>query len=244
MEGLVVEAVDNIFAFKELVGMAAVGGCKSLSVLNNLFSLLFKDGLHDFSISYLGGLYVLVKFLNKESCNSFVCDHALWQDRFSSLDHWNGQSLPFERIAWRRLVGVPIHLAEDEVFDSIARLFGKIVHASQRTSEDVDFSVNCVGVLRGDGVRIEEVVSLKWKDKSFMIWVEEVAEEWTPEGLEDDGSVSVGDKSSENKSSELRVMDMEVGKVDNEVLESDCRADEFPDVVQDNDKLHGEGEGG
>ncbi|MFS7899292.1 hypothetical protein Hanom_Chr14g01307521 [Helianthus anomalus] len=84
------------------------------------------------------------------------------------------------------MVGVPIHLAADEVYDSIARHFGKIVHASQRFVEDLDLSVNCVGVLRGDGVRIEEV--------------EEVAEEWTPEGLDEDGSEV--DCSSEKRSHE------------------------------------------
>ncbi|KAJ0480124.1 putative RNA recognition motif domain, nucleotide-binding alpha-beta plait domain superfamily [Helianthus annuus] len=183
---VVVEAYENIFAFKDLVGVAAVGCCKSLSILNNLFSLMSKAGEKEVTFSYLGGLFVLVKFLSVEHCNSFVCKNELWNDWFSSLDHWNGQSLPFERIAWLRMVGVPIHLTADEVYDSIARHFGKIVHASQRSVEDLDLSVNCVGVLRGDGVRIEEVVSLVWKDKRYKVWVEEVAEEcrkvWTKTG--------------------------------------------------------------
>ncbi|KAJ0724258.1 putative RNA recognition motif domain, nucleotide-binding alpha-beta plait domain superfamily [Helianthus annuus] len=138
-DGVAVEAFENIFAFKELVGA----------------------GERDYSISYLGSLFVLVKFRSEEHCNSFVCNHDLWIEWFSSLDHWNGQSLPFKRIAWLRMVGVPIHLAVDEVYESITRNFRKIVHASQRSVDDMDLSVNCVGVLRGDGVRIEEVVSLK-----------------------------------------------------------------------------------
>ncbi|KAJ0856583.1 putative RNA recognition motif domain, nucleotide-binding alpha-beta plait domain superfamily [Helianthus annuus] len=233
-EGLVVEVYDNISAFKDLAGMAAVGRCKSLSILNNLFSLMSKDGTRDFSISYLGGLSVLVKFLNEEACNSFVGNHPCWNAWFSSLDHWVGQSLPFERIAWLRLVGVPIHLAEDEVYDSIARRFGKIVFGSQRTSEDVDLSVNCVGVLRGDGCRIEEVVSLVWKDKRFKIWVEEVAEEWTPEGLEEDVSILAGNSSSEKKSSEFEL----------EVQGSKVMADAIPGLARVPNCLHGEGEGG
>ncbi|KAF5775443.1 putative RNA-directed DNA polymerase [Helianthus annuus] len=205
--GVEVEAYENIFAFKDLVGVAAVGCCKSLSILNNLFSLMSKAGEKEVTLSYLGGLFVLVKFLSVEHCNSFVCKNGMWKDWFSSLDHWNGQSLPFERIAWLRIVGVPIHLAEDEVYDSIARHFGKIVHASQRSVEDVDLSVNFVGVLRGDGVRIEEVVSLVWKDKRYKVWVEEVAEEWTPEGLDGDGSEV--DCSSEKRSQEERIDDEE-----------------------------------
>ncbi|KAF5817356.1 hypothetical protein HanXRQr2_Chr02g0052051 [Helianthus annuus] len=236
-----VEAHENILAFQELIGSAAVGRCSNLMILNSLFSLMTKAGVGEFSVSYLGGLYVLVKLQDEERCNSFIGNHALWENWFSSLDHWNGQSLPFERIAWLRVVGVPLHLAVDEVYDSIARHFGKIIHASERSSEDIDLSVNCIGVLRGDGDRIAEVVSLIWKDRRFKIWVEEVAEEWTPEGLENDGTESDGVKSSEDVFS----LEFQDGvKVDEKVHEvsqppdNNCVALEEEQELQ---KLHGEG---
>ncbi|KAJ0776316.1 putative RNA recognition motif domain, nucleotide-binding alpha-beta plait domain superfamily [Helianthus annuus] len=240
-EGIMVEAHENILAFQELIGSAAVGRCSNLMILNSLFSLMTKAGVGEFSVSYLGGLYVLVKLQDEERCNSFIGNHALWENWFSSLDHWNGQSLPFERIAWLRVVGVPLHLAVDEVYDSIARHFGKIIHASERSSEDIDLSVNCIGVLRGDGDRIAEVVSLIWKDRRFKIWVEEVAEEWTPEGLENDGTESDGVKSSEDVFS----LEFQDGvKVDEKVHEvsqppdNNCVALEEEQELQ---KLHGEG---
>ncbi|KAF5776349.1 hypothetical protein HanRHA438_Chr12g0534841 [Helianthus annuus] len=240
-DGVAVEAFENIFAFKELVGVAAVGRCKNLSILNNLFSLLTKAGERDYSISYLGSLFVLVKFRSEEHCNSFVSNHDLWIEWFSSLDHWNGQSLPFKRIAWLRMVGVPIHLAVDEVYESIACNFRKIVHASQRSVDDLDLSVNCVGVLRGDGVRIEVVVSLKWKDKRFKIWVKEVAKEWTPEGLEGDGSGSDEEFSSENRSSEFRFDDKEDEELEEETLKADQVDKEALGAVHGSHEMHGEG---
>ncbi|KAJ0879411.1 putative RNA recognition motif domain, nucleotide-binding alpha-beta plait domain superfamily [Helianthus annuus] len=236
--GVEVEVYENIFAFKDLVNVAAVGYCKNVSILNNLFSLMSKAGEKDVTFSYLGGLFVLIKFLSVDHCNSFVCNNGIWKDWFSSLDHWNGQSLPFERIAWLRIVGVPIHLAEDEVYDSIARRFGKIVHASQRSVEDVDLSVNCIGVLRGDGERIEEVVSLVWKDKRYKVWVEEVAEEWMPEGMEGDGSEV--DYPSEKWSQEIRIDDEE----DERAVEEAQRSGKTVKVVLGNEndvhELHGE----
>ncbi|KAM0065404.1 putative RNA recognition motif domain, nucleotide-binding alpha-beta plait domain superfamily [Helianthus debilis subsp. tardiflorus] len=239
-EGITVEVYENIVAFQELIGSAAVGRRSNLRILNTLFSLMTKAGVDEFSISYLGGLYVLVKLQDKERCNSFIGNHALWESWFSSLDHWNGQSLPFERIAWLKVVGVPLHLAVDEVYDSIARHFGKIVHASDRSPDDIDLSVNCIGVLRGDGDRIAEVVSLTWKDRRFKVWVEEVAEEWTPEGLEKDESETDGGKSPDDiLSSEFQ----DVDKVDEKVQDvSQPPAINYVALEEEQElqKLHGE----
>ncbi|KAJ0826227.1 putative RNA-directed DNA polymerase [Helianthus annuus] len=162
----------------------------------------------------MGGLAMMIKFSCLESCNNFVCNLSLWQDWFSPIDRWSGQSLPFERIAWLKVVGVPIHLAADEMYDSVARKFGKIVHGSHRMPEDVDLSSICIGILRGDGVRVAEEVVLTWKDKRFKVWVEEVSEEWLPECLEEEGVGSEEEKSTEEgKSSEFQVDRSEVEKV-------------------------------
>ncbi|MFS7955359.1 hypothetical protein Hanom_Chr07g00641731 [Helianthus anomalus] len=98
-----------------------------------------------------------------------------------------------------------------------------------------------LGVL---GKLIEEVVSLVWKDKRFKIWVEEVAEEWTPEGLEEDGSTSAGTSSSEKKSSEFRSVGGEEDQVVFEVQGSEVLADAIPGMSRVPNCLHGEGEGG
>ncbi|MFS7913705.1 hypothetical protein Hanom_Chr02g00144791 [Helianthus anomalus] len=95
------------------------------------------------------------------------------------LGFWTGQSLPFERIAWLKVLGVRVHLAVDNIYDSIAGHFGKVLHASQRTS------VIYIGVLVGDGVRIAEQVTLKWKYKQFRVWVEVETADWIPDCLED-----------------------------------------------------------
>ncbi|KAF5798863.1 hypothetical protein HanXRQr2_Chr07g0297901 [Helianthus annuus] len=241
-EGSVVEVHDSILAFQEIVGLAAVGKCKNLKILNNLSSLVSKAGGGEFSLSYLGGLSVLFKFASEENCNKFVCNHLLWQDWLSSLDHWNGQSLPFERIAWLRVIGVPIHLAADKVFDSIARKFGKVIHGSQRSPEDVDLSSNCIGVLRGDGVRIAEEISLIWKDKRFIVWVEEEMAEWIPDGFgeEDLGEEEVDSSEDIRKSSEFHFDDSEAQKVAKNVQEP-AKSFNDPLVEMHGDpSLHGE----
>ncbi|MFS7984092.1 hypothetical protein Hanom_Chr11g00982461 [Helianthus anomalus] len=202
-KGKMVEALEQTTTFQELNGKAVVGRCLNLLTMNNLFSHMTKAGVLDFSLSYLGGLYMLVKFSSTENCNELVCNHGVWSQWFSSFDHWISQSPAFEKIAWLKVVGVPIHLLVDEVYDSIAKNFGKIIHASQRSSEDNDLSVNCIGVLTGVGTRIAEEVTLKWKDKLFKVWVEEETTGWVPECLKEDGY------SEDERSSQFRFDDRE-----------------------------------
>ncbi|KAJ0789633.1 hypothetical protein HanPI659440_Chr05g0205811 [Helianthus annuus] len=165
-------------------------------MLNNLKSVLAKAGTIEVSLSYLGGLSMLVKFSSEEECKRMVGEYDRWRLWFSSLDYWMGQSLPFERIAWLKLIGVPIHLATDEVYDAIVGRFGKVIHASQRSADDRDLSFNCIGVLVGDGTRIAESSTLKWKDKVFKVWVEEELAEWIPECIESEESMSAADDMS------------------------------------------------
>ncbi|KAJ0467684.1 hypothetical protein HanIR_Chr14g0688001 [Helianthus annuus] len=160
-----VEVQIESSAFNEIIRKALVGRCLHVSALNNIHSYLAKAGYSEFSLSYLRGLSMLLKFANESDSNDLVCNHDLWSLWFSSLDPWVGQSLPFETIAWLRIIGVPIHLAEDHVYNEIAGRFGKVVHESQRTLEDKDLSVNVIGFLVGDGSKIVDQVFLKWKDK-------------------------------------------------------------------------------
>ncbi|KAF5804586.1 putative RNA-binding domain superfamily [Helianthus annuus] len=189
-DGMVVEVPEKTLAFPDLSGKAAVGRCLDLVTLNNLNNLLSKDGIKEFSLSYMGGLFMTVKFYKEEDCNELVCNHAVWRQWFSSLDHWSGQSMTFERIAWLKVVGVLIHLAVDEVYNSIVGRFGKVLHGSQRSSEDCDLSVNCLGILLGDGVRIADHITLKWKDKLLKVWVEEEMADWIPDCLREEESSS------------------------------------------------------
>ncbi|KAM0042515.1 hypothetical protein Hdeb2414_s0010g00330721 [Helianthus debilis subsp. tardiflorus] len=149
-----------------------------------------------------------------------------------------GQSLPFERIAWLKVIGVLIHLAVDEVYNSIAGRFGKVIHASQRSSEDCDLSVNCIGVLVGDGVRIVELITLKWKDKMFKVWVEEELADWIPDCLEPAESSEEDELSSQFRCDDLE-NDPSLQRVETKEGSNDVSRLE----VQVSPSVHEEGEG-
>ncbi|KAM0069344.1 hypothetical protein Hdeb2414_s0001g00000721 [Helianthus debilis subsp. tardiflorus] len=182
-EGLVIEIADETVVFNELIGKALVGRCKNLSVLRNLNSLLLEAGLLGLSLSYMGGPSMLLNFAEKEPCAKFLLDHVIWKDWFTSLDHWNCQSLSFQRLAWVKVQGVPMHLAENDVLNNIAEHFGKIIHGLQLEVGDNNLSVSWIGLLVGDGNRIQGHVTLKWKNMQFRVWVEEGSSDWVPDSV-------------------------------------------------------------
>ncbi|KAJ0603214.1 hypothetical protein HanIR_Chr03g0148061 [Helianthus annuus] len=168
--GKIIEIADNTLAFRDLIGNALVGRCKDLGILRK-------------SLSYLGGLSMLLKFESEDSCSKFLLDNQIWCSWFSSLDLWNGQSLPFERLAWIRINGVPMHLADNDVLNNIAEHYGKIVHGSELEAEDGNLSVSWIGLLVGDGERIRDFITLKWSNKLFRVWIEEEFSDWVPESV-------------------------------------------------------------
>ncbi|PWA86209.1 nucleotide-binding alpha-beta plait domain-containing protein [Artemisia annua] len=172
---------DNVVAFFEIRGKSLIGRAKDLTSLTCLNKMFVEHGLGGFDIVYVGGLSILLKFQSKDEAMEFLLNKEVWNLWLSVLDLWEGQPLPFERVAWIKIHGVPINLAINEVFDDIAKLVGKIIYPSQICLDDGDISVGYVGVLVGDGEKINDSVSLKWKNKTFKTWLSEEPRVWDPE---------------------------------------------------------------
>ncbi|MFS8010324.1 hypothetical protein Hanom_Chr14g01295671 [Helianthus anomalus] len=150
---------DRTAGFQELAGLALVGRTVNL------------ETLVDFD-----------RFLNiaKDSAIRFLESKNVWGPWFSKLDGWNGQSFPMERVSWLKLCGIPLHLLSPEVMCQVGELFGKVLHMPKGLEEDHDLSVCRVGVLVGEVNRINEGVSVRWKNRSYRIWVEEDPNDWIP----------------------------------------------------------------
>ncbi|MFS8011978.1 putative RNA recognition motif domain, nucleotide-binding alpha-beta plait domain superfamily [Helianthus anomalus] len=129
------------------------------------------------------GLTILISFEDVESTTSFLEAKSLWGPWFSKLEVWNGQSLSSERMAWLKVQGAPLHILVPEVLSSIGEMFGKVLYVPKFLSDSQDLSFMRVGILAGEGPRFSEQVVLKWKEKSYRVWVEEELEEWVPDCL-------------------------------------------------------------
>ncbi|KAJ0693496.1 putative RNA recognition motif domain, nucleotide-binding alpha-beta plait domain superfamily [Helianthus annuus] len=194
----VIVVPDRTGAFRNLHELALVGRARNLEALIDFDRLLKIAKVVVANFQYIGGLSLLITFHDEDSKTRFLDLKETLNLWFSKLDTWSGQSLPPERVAWLKLHGIPLHLLESDVLSQVGERFGKVLFVPKSFEEDHDLSVARVGVLVGSSKRIREEVTLRWKDRSFRIWVEEDPVDWIPDCFgRDSDSVSEGAPSSE-----------------------------------------------
>ncbi|KAM0023457.1 hypothetical protein Hdeb2414_s0023g00639691 [Helianthus debilis subsp. tardiflorus] len=146
-------------------------------------------------LQYLGGLTILISFKDEELAKDFLDAKRIWGPWFSKLDFWSGQSLPLERVAWLKILGVPLHILDQGVVGQIGEMFGKVLYVPKMLEEEQDLSMCRVGILVGEYFRVKEVVSLKWKNRCYRVLVEEEEEVWVPDCLKNFAAASSGEAS-------------------------------------------------
>ncbi|MFS7925345.1 hypothetical protein Hanom_Chr04g00283731 [Helianthus anomalus] len=178
---------DRLVAFEVLRGRAVVGRTVNLETLVDFAKLLRIAKISVEKIQYLGGLSILISFGDNAGASAFLNARKVWDPWFSKVEIWDGQSLPFERVVWLKVYGVPLHLFDTEVMEMIGGGFGKVLHVMKSLVEEKDLSLSRVAVLVGEATRIREKLKLAWKDRVFRVWVEEELEDWVPDCLGERG---------------------------------------------------------
>lgn len=189
---------DNENALSGIHGRALVARMIDLDALKNIYIILHEICPGQGKVQFIGGLSVLITFEDNKTA-SWV--HEATKEvlgRFSSVDLWEGQTFAFERLAWIKIVGVPLHLLSSQVIKAVRNSVGKIVHSPNRSDEDDDLSYDYMGIIAGDGKRIVEEITVVWKDKTFSVWVTEEAGDWVPEFYKVPTSDSINDDSHVN----------------------------------------------
>ncbi|KAJ0746512.1 hypothetical protein HanOQP8_Chr05g0178581 [Helianthus annuus] len=179
--GKTINVDSNVNAFSSLHGKAVVTRMIDVTALKNIY-LFLHDICPGFGkVQYLGGLDLLISFEDAETAQTFRFAAEALKESFSSVSTWEGQSLGFERVAWLKVQGIPLHLVSNEVIDVVGGLIGKVVHKANRSEFDHDLSFEYVGVLVGVGKRISEEITLNWRNRKFRIWIVEKAGDWVPD---------------------------------------------------------------
>ncbi|KAJ0778460.1 hypothetical protein HanRHA438_Chr02g0094211 [Helianthus annuus] len=192
-------------------GKAVIARMKDFKRLKEAESLVRELMAGAGIVQYVGGMYVLVSFSTWEEVENFLALSKEKGEMFRSAEKWIGQSLPFERIAWLRIQGVPLHLLDNSVINQVGERFGKIVQGGLHDDRDSDLSFDYVGVLVAEGKRIQEEVVLQWKGRRFRVWVEEEVGDWVPDFLTKEKRVeSIIDNTNEDQVVEGQVTDNQV----------------------------------
>ena len=182
-EELLVDIPDIINEYSDRHGKALVARLLNVDKLKKIGQLARELNPSGGSIQFLGGLSVLLSFKDSKEAEEVRKKAAVRVDFFSSIETWEGQSLPLERVAWLKVQGIPLNLLCNTTLDMIGERFGKVIHKAKVQKDSGDLSYEYVGVLVGDGRRIMDEVILQWRRKRFRVWVMEEIGDWIPDFL-------------------------------------------------------------
>lgn len=166
---------DKPTIFNDLLGRTLLVRVGTVVVLKRFQRELLDMGLGEGVIRYLGGLQFLVTFKNTENAIMAKDELVGRSEEFVHVTIWDGQAVDFERVAWVKILGLPIQLSHDETVNEVAALFGKVVQKENKVSSGCDLSGGFVGIIVNSGILINGEVSVLWSDKMYSVWVMEVS---------------------------------------------------------------------
>ncbi|KAJ0599465.1 hypothetical protein HanIR_Chr03g0105181 [Helianthus annuus] len=96
------------------------------------------------------------------------------------MEIWFGQHIEFQRLAWLKITGVPIHLWGGEIMRKIGGRFGEVFFPYGMDRNDLNLHFDILGVLVNIGERIDQNIKVWLKYRTYDVWVTEVKELWVP----------------------------------------------------------------
>ncbi|MFS7936141.1 hypothetical protein Hanom_Chr05g00411961 [Helianthus anomalus] len=157
------------------IGRAIIGDTKEIMSIGKVRLALEEEDLIDVGLSFVGGVTFLLTFNDKHSAMACMNSHSVFLNKvFSKFNLWNGEEIPFKRVAMINILGVPFLIRDNSLFDRIGGLFGDVIQNSSFSWQDEDNSLGLVKILTNNMSRIEEAVVIKWNKKSIVAWVSEL----------------------------------------------------------------------
>ncbi|KAJ0588505.1 hypothetical protein HanIR_Chr04g0175441 [Helianthus annuus] len=111
------------------IGRSIIGQVKDVWSLCNIKQVMEENGLNDFGLSYVGGLTSIITLSNKEVAMASMESHSeSFSTLFSNFRLWNGEDIPFNRIATLNIFGVSFLIRENTLYDQIGVYLGKLTN--------------------------------------------------------------------------------------------------------------------
>ncbi|MFS7955212.1 putative RNA recognition motif domain, nucleotide-binding alpha-beta plait domain superfamily [Helianthus anomalus] len=184
---IVVERKGSLYPL-HCVGRSLMGYAKEVMALSKIRHATEGEGMIEVGSSFVGGMTFILTFKDKVSASTCMELHSHFFDTvFSKYFLWNGEDIPFNRLANLNIS----------------------VRQSSFSWQEEDNSSGSVTVLTSQLSRIDEAVVIKWNNKSVVIWVSEssrqclmdsdLESEWFSDGDSDDmedleeGEIKQGD---------------------------------------------------
>ncbi|CAH1420725.1 unnamed protein product [Lactuca virosa] len=229
---------DSFWAHWVLSPLTLIGVARSLEHLRNL-AVKYRLGQEfAYGMKYMGGLSVGIRFRNSAVVKQFLLKKEQWGKWFSEFKVGSSYDGNVERIAWLKVVGLPLHMWSEENFSRIARWVGQPIGPLEipLSMQDVSHGKICVLTSRKTKINDEVLVKLKgnvqkmglveenfdWPPFPVGLWISE-----EPCRYEDDGSAFIDDDGDNRAGGEnLEDENMNKGLDDEELEEGELRYDE------------------
>ncbi|KAL4564865.1 hypothetical protein LXL04_028939 [Taraxacum kok-saghyz] len=137
-----------------------IGEASSLTHLGHLPKLLRTWNGARIGVSYLGEMRVLLEFDNSVAAREFQDNKDRWKEYMNWIDEGEKVDIGSDRVAWIRIVGLPLHLWGKRNFAAITKEFGKTIAPFEAFTERVDLSCVKIGILTEKRLRINEEMFL------------------------------------------------------------------------------------
>ncbi|KAD3336133.1 hypothetical protein E3N88_31652 [Mikania micrantha] len=176
--------VNNQRESKTWWNRSLIGETLDLNTMNKAKSILMQGGIPNAELKYVGGLKMIIVFNSSKECMDYwKLKVKEWKKVFKNLEIWKGLDLHFDRIAWVKVIGVPLQLWDCNIFDQIGEHYGKIIAPAFNFDQQSDVSEGWFCVLTSNKRRIEESRQISWQNQIFEIWLQEEVRSWAPDEI-------------------------------------------------------------
>lgn len=171
--------LKSIKAMKNLVSL--LGEVTGFQLLSNLPKMINADGEIPCYAYYAGGLKVILKFSSLGAAERYLKNELLWNRWFKWLKPGISDDTQFERIAWVKLIGLPIHLRSDDNAILVASKFGKVIEVvGCQNWHGIDLSFANARILTPCRKLINNKILCSFNGKSFTVGLVECEDSWVP----------------------------------------------------------------
>ncbi|CAH1452202.1 unnamed protein product [Lactuca virosa] len=158
-----------------------VGEALSLAHLGHMKSLLSIKEIPNFEIKYIGGHKVLLVFDHSVGAKEFMENCDRWKEymKWVKLDAV-ADSMKYDRVAWIRIVGLPLRYWGEKNFLAITAPFGETIAPYDDLPNRVDMSCVKIGILTEIRKSINDEIMISIDGELTKIGIIEFDEDYFP----------------------------------------------------------------
>ncbi|CAH1448167.1 unnamed protein product [Lactuca virosa] len=175
--------VDTFWAHWIDSPLTLIGVVHSLEHLKNLPTGIRLGHSSAYGMKYLGGLSVGIRFRSEGDVDEFLKNENYWREWFIETKRGNSYDALPGRIAWLKIIGLPLHMWSEGNFERIERIagtVGKVLSPSEISMRLQDVSCGKICVLTKRKIRINEEVAVEFNKNIIKVGISEVDFEWSP----------------------------------------------------------------